>query len=294
MLNRYPLWKYILLIIIILGGIVYAVPNLFGDNPAIEVAGSDLTRVDLATVETVKQTLLQNKIEYLSIYLKAPHSENSKIIVRLAKLDDQLKGKEFVQAALGPRYTSSINLVPATPAWLTALGASPMKLGLDLRGGVHFLLQVDLLSIAQSRLQSDVRIFVNFLQKANLHYSGVSVQPSHLLFKFRDEKTLLAAEHLLQIELPHYNYILRNSGSDYSIKIEMTPETLKASRDYAMSQTIQVLNNRINSLGVAESVVTRQGLDRISVDLPGVQDTTQASTARLYFISYDRWFPYCA
>jgi preprotein translocase subunit SecD len=276
MLNRYPLWKYILLIIIVVCGMMYAIPNLFGEDPAIEVGGSDITRLDLATLSLVKETLSQNKIAYLAIDLKAQNSENSKVIVRLSKLDDQLKSKDLIQAALGPHYTSTINLVPATPSWLVALGAQPMKLGLDLRGGVHFLLQVDLSSIAQSHLQSDVRVFANLLQKEKVHYSGLSIQQSNLVLKFKDDKTLAAAQQLLSSQLPDYSYTSSTLGGDFLLKAEMSPTALKTLRDYTLSQTIQVLNNRINSLGVAESVVTRQGLDRISVDLPGVQDTTQA------------------
>jgi preprotein translocase subunit SecD len=272
-LNRYPLWKYLLLIAIVVLGAIYAAPNLFGDDPAVEIAGNNFSKVDSSIVDQVKLTLSQRNIPYRSIEL-----EQDKITVRLTQLDHQLSTKDILQAALGERYLVAVNLVPATPSWLEALGGQPMKLGLDLRGGVHFLLQVDVDSALQTRMQSDLRTIADSLQKNNIRYAGIAPQkPSGLLVKFRDATTRLAAQDLLSRNYGDYTYQSSEVGHDYFLKIDLSLAAIRSIRDYTMSQTVQVLNNRINALGVAESVVTRQGEDRISVDLPGVQDTAQAS-----------------
>lgn len=272
-LNRYPLWKYLALIAIILCGLLYAAPNLFGDRPVIEIAGTDNAVVDAAAIARIEQVLVKNAVAYQALDVN-----NAKLTVRLKQFDDQLKAKEQVQTALGEHYTVTVNLVPATPIWLTALGASPMKLGLDLRGGVHFLLQVDVASAVQKRMQSDLRAIEDSLQEQNIHYAGVtqpkSVKPS---LKFRNSAARLAAQNLLQQKFNDYIFEPTDASPDYFLSLALTPTAFKELRTYTMSQTIQVLKNRINALGVAESIVTWQGAERVSIDLPGVQDTTQAS-----------------
>ncbi len=272
-LNRYPAWKYIVLIIIVIGGLIYAAPNLFGEDPAVQITGNETTQVSSATVTAAQQTLNQNKIAYNDINLI-----DNKVVVRLDNLDDQQTARELLQTALGEQYSVAINLVPATPAWLAALGGSPMKLGLDLRGGVHFLLQVDVDSILQAREKNDMRAIADNLQQANIRYAGIMVAPTNdgLSIRFRDADTRSNAQALLTNKYTDYGFTTAQNNGAYLLNLTLTPSALAAVRDYTMSQTIQVLNNRVNALGVAESVVARQGLDRISVDLPGVQDTAQA------------------
>lgn len=272
--NQYPLWKYLLLLVILAVAFLYAAPNLYGDDPAIEIATDNTIVLDSGLAARTEAILQQKGIAFKTLSL-----ENDKLIVRLKSLDSQLPTKEMLQTALGEHYTVSVSLLPATPTWLNSLGATPMKLGLDLRGGVHFLLQVDFDSVLKSHLQSDLRVLADSLQKSNLRYSGVAFQPpAALLISFREASTRDAA--LTQISRNFVDYAaeaVSNPDLSFGIKLTLTPTELKNLRDYTLSQTIQVLNNRINALGVAESIVARQGLDRISVDLPGVQDTTQAS-----------------
>tara|TARA_R110000868_G_scaffold362686_1_gene624861 strand:+ start:2660 stop:4546 length:1887 start_codon:yes stop_codon:yes gene_type:complete len=272
-LNRYPAWKYILLIAIVVFGLIYAAPNLYPQDPAVQVSGQSVYEVSATQVTQIKQALTQSKVAYKSISMN-----EGKILVRLTTADSELKAKEVVQIAVGEHYTAAVNLVPSTPKWLAEAGGEPMKLGLDLRGGVHFLLEVDVASVIQKREMSDVRTIATTLREADVRYAGIQPQkPSGLLLKFRDKSTLDKAKNLLRQKFPTYtlNDITRN-GVLY-LQANLTEQALSELRDSVMSQTIQVLNKRVDALGVGEAVVARQGLNRIAVDLPGVQDTAQAS-----------------
>ncbi len=272
-LNRYPFWKNLLLIGMVVFGILYALPNLFPEVPALQISGNDITQANVSTAKQVMQILAQQGIAYQSVTL-----EGNKIVVRLQNTDSQLQAKDEVQATLGEQYTTAVNLVPATPAWLQNVGGAPMTLGLDLRGGVHFLLQVDLDSVMTKRAIANMRSIADGLRQAQIRYAGIQPgKPTGLILSFRDSSAQNAAQNLLRNKFNDYVVNASARDGNYYLQVNLTPAALAAIRDYTMSQTMQVLNNRVDALGVAEAVIMRQGLDRISVDLPGVQDTAQAS-----------------
>lgn len=272
-LNRYPLWRYGVLFLILLIGLIYAIPNFFSEIPAIEISQNEIGEViNPSAFELIIKTLKKYEIVYKSVEL-----ENTKIVVRLNHLDDQLKAKERLESELGPAYSVAVNLVAATPKFLRWIGAVPMKLGLDLRGGVHFLLQVDVESAIQSKLQSDIRAISDELKNKNIRYAGIKIKkPDIILFKFHSSDIQAHAENIISIRFSDYSVETLQEDQDQFLQLHLTPAAATNLKNTILSQIIQILNNRINALGVAESIVTRQGLDRISVDLPGVQDTAQA------------------
>ncbi|MBX9705042.1 MAG: protein translocase subunit SecD [Gammaproteobacteria bacterium] len=274
LLNRYPLWKYILLIAIVLLGILYALPNAFRDDPSVQLSARNGNNLDPAVITQVQAALQQAQISTQGIDSSNPEQ----LVVLFQSLDDQLKAKDALQAALGTNYSIAVNMATTAPKWLLALGAQPMKLGLDLRGGVHFLLQVDVNSVITQQEKGDIRAIALALRNANIRYSGIRPQQDaslYIMFPTRD--AMNQAQGLIQQQFPNYSAQTSQSGSNYYVTARLTPAALTQLRDYIMSQTITVLNNRVNALGVAEAMVARQGLDQISVDLPGVQDTAQAS-----------------
>ena len=284
-MNRYPLWKYTLLVILVVLGILYALPNFFGEDPVLQISGSEGTVVSQSTLTQTEQVLNQNNISYKS----AEDTTNDLILVRFNSVTDQTNAKDLVQSALGDQYVVAQNLLGVSPEWLQAIGAQPMKLGLDLRGGIHFLLQVDVDSVVAKREKSDVRSISDTLRNANIRYAGVSsAADGSTLIQFRDSDTRNAAQSTLQKNFPDYLVSpLTQSGTLY-LSMTLSPAGLSALRDYTMSQTMTVLRNRIDALGVAEPIITRQGLDRVVVELPGVQDMALAkqmlgSTATLEF-----------
>lgn len=272
--NRYPLWKYIFLIAILLIGVLYAVPNLYPDDPSLQVSASNGDPISQAVVTQVKTALMAAKIDYKSVTI-----ENSQqVLVHFKSMDQQLKAKEIVQAALGERYSAAVNMASTAPSWLSSIDAEPMKLGLDLRGGVHFLLEVDVNSVIKKREKNDVRSIAQALRGADIRYTGIQPQPkTGLMIKFSSSNVMNKAESLLQQQFKDYTLQTTRRDGDYYIYANLTAAALSQLRDTIMTQTIIVLDNRVNALGVAEAIVARQGLNRISVDLPGVQDTAQAS-----------------
>lgn len=274
LLNRYPLWRYILLIAIVLLGILYALPNVFRDDPSVQLSARNGNNLDPAVITQVQTALQQAQISTQGIDSSNPEQ----LVVLFQSLDDQLKAKDALQAALGSNYSIAVNMATTAPKWLLALGAQPMKLGLDLRGGVHFLLQVDVNSVITQQEKGDIRAIALALRNGNIRYSGIRPQQDaslYIMFPTRD--AMNQAQGLIERQFPNYSAQTSQSGSDYYVTARLTPAALTQLRDYIMSQTITVLNNRVNALGVAEAMVARQGLDQISVDLPGVQDTAQAS-----------------
>lgn len=270
MLNRYPAWKYVLIGLMILLGVIYAVPNLYGEDPSIQISAKAGASVGPAVTTQVENSLETNKLSYLSMGIQSKDS----LLVRFSDTDNQLKARDFIKDALGDNYIVALNLAPKTPHWLASLGANPMKLGLDLRGGVHFLLAVDVQSIVEARQQGDVRNFGNALRGADLRYTQIlTVKPNGLLVSFKNPSDVAKAVDLLSTSYP--DYLFKARGSSQLLASFKAVALTKIDR-YAVDQTMSILRNRINELGVSEPIVQQQGKDQVSVDLPGIQDTARA------------------
>jgi preprotein translocase subunit SecD len=271
MLNRYPLWKYLLLTVLILFGLVYAAPNVFGEDPAVQVSVKSTSNVtgNVNVLDQVKQALAAQHISYLTA-----RDEQGKTLVRLASTDVQLKARDTLKTALGDDYNVALNLASRTPGWLQALGAQPMKLGLDLRGGVHFLLDVDVQSVIKARQDGDINALSSTLRDKQIRYTDLSRQQDQLVIQFRDTDNLGKAMDVLTGAFPDYQFATSKTGN--AITGALTPAAVVNIGNYAVDQNMSILANRVNELGVSEAIVQRQGQTQISVDLPGVQDTARA------------------
>ncbi|WP_176487914.1 protein translocase subunit SecD [Candidatus Regiella insecticola] len=285
MLNRYPLWKYLMLIFFILIGLLYALPNLYGEDPAVQITGVRGIDANETTLHQVQAVLVKEKIPSKSMAL-----ENGAILVCFSDPDVQLHAREVLMTALGDKYVIALNLAPATPAWLAALGADPMKLGLDLRGGVHFLMEVDM-DTALSKLQEqNIDNLRADLRQKNIPYLSVAKQDQAkmnyaVVIRFADDK--LRDTAISYLSSRHRDLVINTDGNN-QLKALMSDERLREARGYALQQNITILRNRVNQLGVAEPLVQKQGADRIVVELPGIQDTARAkeilgATASLEF-----------
>ncbi len=276
-MNRYSLWKYAILVVAMLVGGLYALPNLFGESPAVQVSAAKAsTALDLGTVTRVQEALTAAGVvpEVVSL-------EGSSIKARFANTDAQLKAKGAIEKALNPEvadpaYVVALNLLSRSPLWLSSLHASPMYLGLDLRGGVHFMLQVDMqaaLSKKAESLAGDVR---SALREKNVRHGGVSRNGQTVEVRFRDVAMVEAAKRLLQDQFPDLTVAQSQDGAETKLVASIQPAAARKVQEQALKQNITTLHNRINELGVAEPVIQQQGLDRIVVQLPGVQDTAKA------------------
>ncbi|AEX53259.1 protein-export membrane protein, SecD/SecF family [Rahnella aquatilis CIP 78.65 = ATCC 33071] len=270
-----------MLIVVIIVGLLYALPNLYGEDPAVQITGARGSDASEATLDQVRNVLDQNKIQIKSVAL-----ENGAILARFKDTDIQLRAREALTEALGDKFVIALNLAPATPRWLSMLGAEPMKLGLDLRGGVHFLMEVDMdtaLSKLQEQTMDNMR---SDLRDKNIPYATVRKLDNYgVEVRFRDAATRDSAVSYLSPR--HRDLVITNSG-DNAARVMMTDARLSEAREYAVQQNITILRNRVNQLGVAEPLVQRQGADRIVVELPGIQDTARAkeilgATATLEF-----------
>lgn len=271
-MNRYPLWKYILIATVILIGLLYTIPNFFGESPAVQVSPAKSTlKSDNALLQKVENTLQLASIPFNGIYLDA-----SGVKVRFANPEDQIKAKDKLNAGLGKDYTIALNLLSQTPNWLLAIGAKPMYLGLDLRGGVHFLLQVDMKAALDKAAESSVGDFRTLLRKEKINYFGINREGQQVIVKFDNADEANKALRLLSKDYPDLTYNLTGSGKDVSVTANMGLAAQKRTQEFALKQNLQTLHNRINELGVAEPIVQQQGFDRIVVQLPGVQDTAKA------------------
>ncbi|MFI8417646.1 protein translocase subunit SecD [Serratia sp. NPDC078593] len=281
MLNRYPLWKYLMLIVVIIIGLLYALPNLYGEDPAVQITGARGVAASEATLDQVRTVLEKDKIASKSIAL-----EEGAILARFSDPDVQLRAREALMAALGDKYVVALNLAPATPLWLSMLGAEPMKLGLDLRGGVHFLMEVDM-DTALSKLQEQTMDTLRSeLREKGIPYATIrKLDNNGVEVRFRDNT---ARDQAIGYLSPRQrDWVLSSNGSN-TMKVSLTDARLSEAREYAVQQNITILRNRVNQLGVAEPLVQRQGSDRIVVELPGIQDTARAkeilgATATLEF-----------
>lgn len=268
-LNRFPMWKNLLVLGVVLIAFLYAAPNLYGDDPALQVIGANAAiAVDANTEKTITDALKSSQISYKSI-----EDERQNIIVRFFSTDVQLKAREVVQQALGGDYLVALSLVPKTPDWLTAMGAIPMKLGLDLRGGIALLMQVDVDSVLKQRIEGDLMNISQTLRTERVRYSGISRQAGNgIIVQFRAPDALSDAYSLLSQRYPEFTWTKGN----LVIQGVLSPAALTQIRQDTMDQEMNTLRNRVNLLGVSEAVVQQQGAIRIAVDLPGIVDTAQA------------------
>ena len=276
-MNRYPLWTYLVIAFALLIGVLYALPNLFGESPAVQVsAARSSVKVDVTTATRVEQSLAAQGISASLIQF-----EGNSVRARFDSTDNQLKAKDAIQKALipdpaNPGYVVALNLLSRSPAWLTSLHAFPMYLGLDLRGGVHFMLQVDMQAALTKRAESLAGDIRTSLREKNVRHSGINRSGQTIEVRFRDMPTLTAAKALIQDQFADLQTVEAPDGPEFKLTAAIKPEAARRVQDQSLKQNITTLHNRINELGVAEPVIQQQGLDRIVVQLPGVQDTAKA------------------
>ena len=276
-MNRYPSWKYAVIVIALIVGALYTLPNFFGEAPAVQVSSAKaMVKVDEATLARVREALKSVAIAPDAISLEA-----GSIKARFDTTETQLKALDAIQKALisdpaSPSYVVALNLVSRSPAWLAALHASPMYLGLDLRGGVHFMLQVDMQAALTKKAESLAGDIRSALRDKNVRHGGVTRSGQRIEIRFRDSPTLEAARRVLGESFPDLESVDSVDGTDYKLTASIKPVAARALQDQALKQNITTLHNRINELGVAEPVIQQQGLDRIVVQLPGIQDPARA------------------
>ncbi|MHA7855026.1 protein translocase subunit SecD [Marinobacter shengliensis] len=285
MLNKYPLWKNLVIVFALVIGFIYALPNFFPDDFAIQVTGArGSTEVDQRVLDRALGALESRGIE-----VKESSLEDRNALIRLNSSDAQLRARPAVQAALGNDYLVALNMAPSTPGWLRSLGAGPMKLGLDLRGGVHFLLEVDMDTAVSQRLEAFSGQIKRELRDERIRYRGGDVEGNReIVLSFRDSESRSAAFDLIRRQ---YNEFLLNESTregEFLLALTLSEAEVRNIQEYALEQNLTTIRNRVNELGVAEPLVQRQGADRIIVELPGVQDTAQAkrvlgATANLEF-----------
>lgn len=271
MLNRFPLWKNLLIMVVIILGLIYSVPNLYGEKPAIQVSGNK-SSVHI-TPDMVKEA--ENILKNNNLHFQSFETSHNSLIIRFSDTDSQFAARSLLKSIFNDNYTIALNLAVSTPKWLQALGATPMKLGLDLRGGIHFLLALDIDGVINKRLDGMVKSMMEDLHKAQVRYITIEKSKDHtIVIIFRELNQLNAAWPELKKDFPDLNFQLKEG--QLQIVASLTPAFLDTQRQNLMEQTTTTLRNRINELGISEPVVQQQGEDRISVDLPGVQDSAQA------------------
>jgi preprotein translocase subunit SecD len=271
-MNRYPLWKSLVIVVAVLAGVLYSLPNLYGEHPAIQVSPTRTTKVDAGVLARVETALKQANVAYTGTLLDDKGAK-----VRFADTETQLRARDLVQHELGDAYTVALNLLPAAPNWMRWFGAKPMSLGLDLRGGVYFLMQVDMRAVIKKAEETAVEDMRRVLREAKVRYQTVTrLDGGNLELRFRDAADRERGLEVLRKELRDLNYVESQRGSDYVITGRLSETALREKKGFALDQNITSLNNRVNELGVAEPIIQQQGDDRIVVQLPGVQDTAKA------------------
>lgn len=287
MLNRYPLWKYLMVLFAIIIAAVYALPNLYGEDPAIQITGARGASVNMSTLDSVTQALDTAHISHQSVSL-----ENGSILVRFKDTDTQLTARDTIRSALGQDKIVALNLAPATPTWLQDIGAAPMKLGLDLRGGVHFLMEVDMDAALDKLVGQQEDAFRTELRDDRIRYRAISPKKHSVEITLRSEEQVSKAKALLEEKHRDMTFTESDKNGRPLLIANFTEKRMQEIRNYAVEQNLTILRNRVNELGVAEPLVQRQGTNRIVVELPGVQDTARAkeilgATATLEFRQVD-------
>ena len=275
-MNRFPLWKYAMIALAIIVAFFYTLPNFYGESPAVQVSSAKATfKVDAALMSRVESALKTANIPYTGALL-----ESNGLRIRFTDTDTQLRAKDVIQKAINdpsnPTYVVALNLLSSSPSWLTAIHALPMYLGLDLRGGVHFLLQVDMQTAVTKKLDSIAGDLRTTLRDKNIRHLGITRQGDTLRLLFRDPAMRDRAREQVLATEPDVALAQRDEGNDYLLVCTLKPSALKSTEENAIRQNITTLHNRINELGVAEPVIQQQGADRVVVQLPGVQDTARA------------------
>ncbi len=282
--NKFPLWKNIMILVVVAFAFIYAAPNLYPPDPALQLSGqSSAMKIDQAVLTKVEKALGEAKIEYF-----AGEADGEAALIRLVNSDLQMRAKEVVQAEMGGEYIVALNLAPTTPQWLSDLGGSPMKLGLDLNGGVHFLLEVDLNSALATRLEGDLQEVKSSLREEKIRYRSFELKGQQIIGRFRNEQQVEQAATLVRTNFRDLQPQNRQGQNPLSLVLELSEIATGQIEDNAIKQNLTSLRNRVNELGVSEPIVSRQGKNRIVVELPGVQDTAEAKriigkTANLEF-----------
>jgi preprotein translocase subunit SecD len=271
-MNRYPLWKYLFILIVLVIGAIYATPNFFGESPAVQVSLAKSTgKLDPALLGQVEASLKEGGIVYQGARLDA-----SGVKIRFADVDTQTKAKDYLLAKMGKDYVVAMNLLSNSPEWLQSIGALPMYLGLDLRGGVHFLLQVDMKAAVDKAADRYVGDLRTLLREKRISYQGVARDGQTVQVKFNSDTELAKAQAEIQKNYPDLTLKATDNGTDKLLVASLDVQAQKRIQDFALKQNIQTLHNRVNELGVAEPIIQQQGFDRVVVQLPGVQDTAKA------------------
>ncbi|WP_284336311.1 protein translocase subunit SecD [Comamonas sp. NoAH] len=276
-MNRYPVWKYAILVVALLIGVIYTLPNFFGEAPAVQVSSAKSSvKVDESVLARVESALQAASLspDILSL-------EGNSVRARFNTSEEQLKSKDVIERALitdptDPAYIVALNLVSRSPQWLSSLGAHPMYLGLDLRGGVHFMLEVDMQAALTKRADSLAGDLRTMMRDKSIRHGGINREGQAIEIRLRDEAAMTAARNLIADQFPDLEVAEVGAGVDGRLRATIKPEALRKVQEQALKQNITTLHNRINELGVAEPVIQQQGLNRIVVQLPGVQDTAKA------------------
>lgn len=266
-MNRYSIWHYLLLAALIIFGIIYTLPNLYGEDPALQITTKDLSVLTPETQTQVQTILKDSHISPLSQQLT-----NKVLLIRFKDTDDQLKAEDRIESALGNNFVVALNLATRTPKWLLAFGAEPMKLGLDLRGGIHFLLDVDTKALAKAQMTGDISAMTTELRKERIRYTDIGTENQNMIVHFRDADAANQALILLKKDFYEYEF----EKHDATITGQLTKAAVHQIQQTAIDQITLILQKRVNELGVAEPVIQQQGANQISLDLPGIQDTARA------------------
>ena len=287
MMNQYPIWKYLLLVVVLVVGAIYALPNVYGEDPALQISAGRNASID----EAVRDRLLST-LDTAGITVKQAEIKPGQLLIRFNDTESQLKAVDYVKSELGTNYVVALNLAPATPGWLNSLNALPMYLGLDLRGGVHFLMEVDMKAAAERALErygNDVR---SLLREARIRYAMIRAEAQGVRVIFRSNEDREQSRKLIEKELPTLQLEDIDTDDKPGLLATMDEQELRDIETFALQQNILTLRNRVNELGVAEPVIVQQGANRIVVQLPGVQDTAEAkrilgATATLEYRAVD-------